>query len=503
MVAWKPGVSDAQLPVYEALEPLWQHISQAPNSSVSSLRRANRTCSKRVDQLVDSLSLDCEAKGGHGELLLCCASATWKSLQHLKLRARYHEGAELAAKAATLLPGLRRMELTLLHDEAQEVGCCCAPSEPSLCCWRRCTTILTLVLCLPAYPSMQAALPADAHSQDSQPCAVSQLSSCHALVSLDLSACWLPSYTLLQLSTLTRLQHLDLSGQHLLTSLACARHLPGLHTLILQGCSGGCTLDLRPLANCSALTFLDLRGSHPRCLEDVPEATLAALQAAASPLPDDHPVLPPQLSHSEGASGLAATALFTERPQAPAMPFEPGSLAALSHCLRLQTLRLARCFLTPSLAPLAACTQLRTLDLQMCTALTDLSPLSALPSLTDLDLYGCTELTSIQPLALSAPSLTRLMMAFCHSVPDLSVLSGATRLQQLDVSCCSGVRSLPLQACRNLTHLQMKQLKVCIRSSFARPCEAGCYASSVRELQCACFWWNALCSPYTGHAVHT
>lgn len=457
MVAWTPGVSDAQLPVYEALEPLWQHISQAPNSSVSSLRRANRTCSKRVDQLVDSLSLDCEAKGGHGELLLCCASAIWKNLQHLKLRARYHEGAELAAKAATLLPGLRRMELTLLHDEAQEVGWCCAPSQPSLCCWRHCATLFY------ASPSMQAAFPADAHPQHSQPCAVSQLSSCLALVSLDLSACWLPSHTLLQLFTLTRLQHLDLSGQHLLTSLAFARHMTGLHALILQGCSGGCTLDLRPLANCSALTSLDLRGSHPRCLEDVPEATLAALQAAASPLPDDQPARPPpaQLSNSEGATDSAATALFTDLPQAPAMSFEPGSLAALAHCPQLQNLRLARCFLTPSLAPLAACTQLRTLDLQMCTALTDLSPLSALPSLTDLDLYGCTELTSIQPLALSAPSLTRLMMAFCHSVPDLSVLSGATRLQQLDVSCCIGVRSLPLQACRNLTHLQMKQLKVC------------------------------------------
>jgi hypothetical protein len=75
-------------------------------------------------------------------------------------------------------------------------------------------------------------------------------------------------------------------------------------------------------------------------------------------------------------------------------------MAPLASCAAtLQHLDLSYCSELKDLTPLAACAALRRLDLSGCFALVDLTPLASCAALRHLDLYGCHYVIDMNPLA--------------------------------------------------------------------------------------------------------
>ena len=155
--------------------------------------------------------------------------------------------------------------------------------------------------------------------------------------------------SLLPLTACNRLSRLSFAG-------ACIRDGEFTWLSNARGIS-----DVGPLASCTQLTRLDLRGTG---VSDV--GPLAACTQLTSLT----------LSGCTGISDVGP--LFT--PQ--------GGVQA---CTQLKSLDLGRCTGLSDVGPLAACKQLTSLDLSWCTGISDVGPLAACTQLTKLDLSGCTD----------------------------------------------------------------------------------------------------------------
>jgi Leucine-rich repeat (LRR) protein len=128
-------------------------------------------------------------------------------------------------------------------------------------------------------------------------------------------------------------------------------------------------------------------------------------------------------------------------------------ISGLSGLLNLRTLDLSSCGSLTDISSLSGLVNLRTLDLSSCGSLTDISILSTLVNLNSLNLRYCELLTDISGLA-ELVNLQNLDLRKCVFLTNLSGLSGLINLQTLFLGDCRRIKSFsPLRKCLALKEL--------------------------------------------------
>lgn len=216
-----------------------------------------------------------------------------------------------------------------------------------------------------------------------------------------------------EITVLTQLEHLDLSGCTQLEDLSPLSHLSHLKVLVLKPNRFKTRLtrpyyfkltNLQPLSELKTLHTLTLSGCNQ--LDDLsPVANLQTLQ---------------QLDLS-GFQQLS-------------------DLSPLANLQALQQLDLRGCQQLRDFSPLANLTALQQLDLRKCEQLSDLSPLTNLTALQQLDLSGCQQLSDLSPLA-GLPQLHTLKLdTSLDCSPSAVPLNTWPALQELH---CQSLLSAP------------------------------------------------------------
>lgn len=152
-------------------------------------------------------------------------------------------------------------------------------------------------------------------------------------------------------------------------------------------------------------------------------------------------------------------------------------ISLLSHCPKLQTLKISWCRALRTAGPFDQLKSLHTLDLYHCnqllaapvcgphliklslancTVLQDLSPLRGAVNLQVLDLNWCEHLQDLSPVATSCLDLRWINLKHCSSLRDVSPLANLPRLQECSLAQCRMIRDInPLAGCRSLSVLRL------------------------------------------------
>lgn len=119
------------------------------------------------------------------------------------------------------------------------------------------------------------------------------------------------------------------------------------------------------------------------------------------------------------------------------------SLAGLSACCQLESLKVSSAYEISDLSPLSSCTRIKRLIILHSVA-TDLTPLSNLPILEELNFFRQVSYPSIENVApLShCKKLKRLNIAGNKDIEDLSPLSRCHDLEELSISGLDRIRDL-------------------------------------------------------------
>ncbi|CUG52742.1 receptor-type protein kinase, putative, partial [Bodo saltans] len=252
------------------------------------------------------------------------------------------------------------------------------------------------------------------------------------------------------ISTLTHLQHLDLSACINISdaSLQVISTLTQLQHLNLTGCS--MIKDLSSIATLTQLKYLDL--SLCKKLTDASLRTILSMT---------------QLQHLK----LNLSCHVTDT-----------SIHAISALTRLQQLGLSYCnYVTDAgLNAIATLTQLRRLDVSGNDRITDagLRAISTLTQLQHLDLSGCSSITGVGLHFISQMELQLLNLRGVK-ITDLSGISTLKHLKHLDLVGCDNITDASLGAISTLTQLQHLNLSRCNNITGA----GLCAISTLTELQ--------------------
>jgi esterase/lipase superfamily enzyme/Leucine-rich repeat (LRR) protein len=256
-----------------------------------------------------------------------------------------------------------------------------------------------------------------------------------------------------ELTLLTALQSLNLSGCKQLSDISPLAGLTALQSLNLSGCkqlSG----DLSPLAGLTALQSLNLSECWHLGGDLSPLAALTSLQSFNIHWCD-------QLRDLSPLAGLTALQWINL-----SGCNQLSDISPLARLTSLQSLDISHCDQLRDLSPLVGLTSLQSLDISYCHQLRDLSPLVGLTALQWLNLTGYYQFSDFSPLA-SLTSLQSLNLAECMQLSDLSALDDLTKLQSLNLRSCMELSDLsPLSA---LTSLQALSLSWCQQLSDLSP----------------------------------
>jgi len=221
--------------------------------------------------------------------------------------------------------------------------------------------------------------------------------SCCALAKPQVTpACITDITALAQCNALT---FLDLGYNCGLSDVSALAQCTELHTLVLDGCIR--VTDISPLAHCTALQTLN---------------------AMFCGIADVAPLVGCPCLHSLDLYGCDMI----------------SDITALSQSDTLQIIKLFQCDQILDVSPLAQCPVLHTLDLGACTSICDVAALADCPCLQTLNLGGCVAIIDVSELCLSS-TINTLRLDRCINITDISALAQCPALQILSLCGCTAI----------------------------------------------------------------